>query len=40
MKKQISVTQFTVAADNQITLHNDKGNGQSVAAASSSVNLS
>ena len=40
MKKQISITQFTVAADNSVTLHNGNSNDRPIAAASSSVNSS
>ena len=37
MKKQKSITQFTVAADNSIALYNGNSNNRSIAAASSSV---
>ena len=39
MKKQKSITQFTVAADNPVALHNGSSNDWPIAAASSSVNL-
>ena len=40
MKKQISITQFTVAADNSVALHKGNSNDRPIAAASSSVNSS
>ena len=40
MKKQISITQFTVAVDNPIVLHNGKSNVRPISPASYSVNLS
>ena len=40
MKKQISLTQFTVAADNPVALHNGNSNDRPIAAASSSANSS
>ena len=40
MKKQKSITQFTVAADNPVTLRNGNSNDRPITAASSSVNLS
>ena len=40
MKKQKSITQFTVAADNPVALHNSNSNNRPIAAASSSVNSS
>ena len=40
MKKQNSITQFTVVADNPIALHNGESNDRTIAAASSSVNSS
>ena len=40
MKKQISITQFTVAADNSVALHNGNSNDRPITAASSSVNSS
>ena len=40
MKKQISITQFTVAADNSVALHNGNSNDWPITAASSSVNSS
>ena len=38
MKKQKSITQFTVAADNPVALHNGSSNDRPIAAASSSAN--
>ena len=40
MKKQESITWFIVPADNPVSLHNGNSNDQTIAAASSSVNLS
>ena len=40
MKKQKSITQFTVAADNLVALHNGNRNDRPIAAVSSSVNSS
>ena len=40
MKKQKSITQFTVAAHNPIALHNGNSNNRPIAEASSSVNSS
>ena len=40
MKKQKSITQFAVAADNPLTLYNGNSNDRPIAAASSSVNSS
>ena len=40
MKKQKSITQFTVAADNPVTLYNGNSNDRPIAVASSSVNSS
>ena len=40
MKKQKSITQFTMAADNLVALHNGNSNDRPIAAASSSVNSS
>ena len=40
MKKQKSITQFTVAADNPVALHEGNSNDWPIAEASSSVNSS
>ena len=40
MKKQKGITQFAVAGDNPVTLHNGNSNDRPVAAASSSVKSS
>ena len=40
MKKQKSITQFTVAADNPVALHEGNSNDRPIAEASSSVNSS
>ena len=40
MKKQISITQVTVAADNPVALHQGNSNDRPIAGASSSVNSS
>ena len=40
MKKQKSITQFTVVADNPVALHNGNSNDRPIAAASSSINSS
>ena len=40
MKKQKSITQFTVIADNPVALHEGNSNDRPIAEASSSVNSS